>query len=59
MDVCPASACTIEWILFIFVISDFMRYKSVPGEYEHSSFKNRGLSDVFQDTAWQFTQKWH
>jgi hypothetical protein len=31
----------------------------VPSEYEHSSFKNRGSSDVLQDIAWQFMQKWH
>jgi hypothetical protein len=35
MDVCPTSTCT-NWmdLLFIFGISDFIRYRSVPDEYD-------------------------
>jgi hypothetical protein len=58
MDMCPTSTCTIEWILFVFSILDFIHYRSAPGEFEHSSSKNRGRSDDFQDTTWRFSWKW-
>jgi hypothetical protein len=37
-------------ILFIFGIKEFIRNRALPGEYEHSRYKNRGASDGLQDT---------
>jgi hypothetical protein len=34
-------ALVVGWILFIFCIEEFARHRSVPGEYEHFSSKNR------------------
>jgi hypothetical protein len=52
---CLTSACRTEKVLFIFGVSDFICYRSVPGEYELSIFKNRSLSDGFQDITWPFS----
>jgi hypothetical protein len=45
MDVLLASALTAGQILPTFGILASIHHKSVPGEYEDSSSKNRGLSD--------------
>jgi hypothetical protein len=42
MDVRLASTWTAGRIVFIFGIQEFIHHMSVPGEYEHSSSKNRG-----------------
>jgi hypothetical protein len=33
------------WILFIFGIHEFNHHRTLPGEYEHSSSKNRCFSN--------------
>jgi hypothetical protein len=32
-----ASAWTVEWIIFMLRIQEFIRYRFMPGEYQHSS----------------------
>jgi hypothetical protein len=48
-----AKVWTVVQILFIFGIWEFMHTKSVPGECEHSSSKNRDPSDGPQSTKWR------
>jgi hypothetical protein len=45
MDVCVSSVGTLDWILFMFGIEEFIHNLTVPSEYEHASFKNRDSSE--------------
>jgi hypothetical protein len=42
MYVLLGSSGTVGWTSFKFAIPEVIRYRSVIGEYEHSSSKNRG-----------------
>lgn len=45
-------------ILFIFSTEEFIHYRSVLGQYEHSSSKKRGSSHRHQTSKWWISRKW-